>query len=213
MGIDALLAPSIPPCYSDGFDGGLMHSIFYIDPPVVELRLTGVWPYNGARIAGDELPPVQASFARALQQPADNWLLDTGNPWLGAWFVAVDGAVEKLGIQSSRLIDRPRLADLFEGDFDATLRQELAGTVEFQFTQPVAVRGRVLVASDPPSMGRSIGSFDGSCIGRDVLVALLNDAPVAPTVLLEHLRPAGQLLPRAAATEGRIHWTFAWEKS
>jgi hypothetical protein len=213
MDIDALRPPTLPRCYTDGFGGGLLHSIFYVDPPVEELRLTGAWPYNGARVVRSELPPVQVSFARAVQQPADDWLLDTGNPWLTAWFVADDGTAEKLGIQASRLVDRPSLADLFQGDFDATLRQELAGTVELELTQPVAVRGRLLLVSDPPAMGRSIGSFAGTCLGRDALVALLNDARVEPNTLLDGTRPSGRLLPRSTAADGLIHWTFAWEKS
>jgi hypothetical protein len=213
MDIDDLRAPTAPRRYTDGFDGGLLHSVFYVDPPVAELRLTGAWPYNGARIVHNELPAVQVSFGRALQQPADDWLLDTGTPWLRAWLVADDGTVEKLGIQSSSLVDRPRLADLFQGDFDVTLRQELAGTMELKLSQPVAVRGRVLLVSDAPATGLSIGSFAGTCLGRDVLISLLNDAPVVPNTLLEGTRPSGRLLPRSAATEGRIHWTFAWEKS
>ena len=110
-------------------------------------------------------------------------------------------------------MDRPSLADLFQGDFDVTLRQELAGTVELELTQPVAVRGRVVLVSDPPATAPGIGSFVGTCLGRDVVVSLLNDAPVPPNKLLEGARPSGRLLPRSALTEGRIHWTFAWEKS
>jgi len=213
MDIDDLRPPTLPDCFTDGFDGGLLHSVFYVDQPAAELRLTGAWPYNGARVVRGELPRVQASFARALQQPADDWLLDTTNSWLRAWFVADDGTLEKLGIQSARLVDRPTLADLFQGDFDATLRQELAGTVELELTQPAGVRGRVLLVSDPPATAPGIGSFVGTCLGRDALLALLNDAPVSPTRLLEGTRPSGRLLPRSASTEGRIHWTFAWEKS
>jgi hypothetical protein len=213
MDIDDLRPPTLPRCFTDGFDGGLLHSVFYVDPPAEELRMTGAWPYNGARVVRSELPRVQVSFARALQQPADDWLLDTVNPWLRAWFVADDGTLEDLGIQSAQLVDRPRFADLFQGDFDTTLRQELAGTVELELSAPVGVRGRVLLVSDPPATAPSIGSFAGTCLRRDHLLALLNDAPVSPKRLLEGTRPSGRLLPRSASTEGRIHWTFAWEKS
>ena len=41
MSIDDLRAPTLPECFTDGFDGGLLHSVFYVDPPAEELQAHG----------------------------------------------------------------------------------------------------------------------------------------------------------------------------
>jgi hypothetical protein len=211
MSIDALRPQTLPACYTDGFDGGSLHSVFYVDAVAPELRLTAVHPYNGARVRSGDLT-VQASFACVLKQPADDWLLDLANPWVKAWLFADDGTVENLSVAAAKLVDRPRIADLFRGDFDATLRQELAGTVELELSAPVATSGRLLVASRSPIAAQSIGSFAGTCLGRDELLGLWNDQ-VEAIKLSARVRPSGQRLPRASQSDGWIHWTFAWEKS
>jgi hypothetical protein len=213
MSIDALHPQTLPPCFTDGFDGGRLHSVFYLDAVSAELRLTAVHPYSGARVESDGLT-VQASFARPIRSPADDWLLDATNPWLRAWLFADDGTVERLSVAAAKLVERPRIADLFRGDFDATLRQELAGTVELELSAPVATSGRLLVVSRSPigGPGQSIGSFGGTCLGRDELLDLWNEQSDASS-LRARVRPSGQRLPRASQSDGWIHWTFAWEKT
>jgi hypothetical protein len=212
INIDALRAPILPRCFTDGFDGGRLHSVFYIDAVTPELRLTAVYPYCGERVVSRDISPIQVSFARPIQQPADDWLLDSANPWLRAWFISDSGMVERLSIVAAALVDRPNIADLFKGDFDVTLRRELAGTIEFQLSMPVATAGRVLVVSRSPIGNQSIGSFSGTCLGRDELFALWNGT-FEPAKLQPRARPSGLRLPRASRSDGWIHWTFAWEKS
>ena len=211
MSIDALRPTTVPGCYTDGFDGGRLHAVFYVDAVTPELRLTAVHPYSGAR-SSSNAPTIQASFARALTQPADAWLVDVANPWLKAWLFADDGTVESLSVAGAKQVDRPEIADLFGGDFDATLAQELAGTVELELSSPVATSGRLLVASRSPIAAQSIGSFAGTCLGRNELLDLWNDQ-VEASKLSARVRPSGQRLPRASQSDGWIHWTYAWEQS
>ena len=60
MMIDTIRADTGPTCFTDGFDGGYLHSVVYIEPrPRAELRLTAVDPYNGARVNGRDAPTIQ----------------------------------------------------------------------------------------------------------------------------------------------------------
>jgi hypothetical protein len=214
MTIDALRSGIAPTCFTDGFDGGRLHSVFFIDPVVTELRLTAVYPYNGARAHDGGAPSIQVSFARAIQVPNDNWILDAANPWLQAWFIADTGDVEKLTVAGASIVERPQIADVFDGEFDASLRDELAGTAEYRLSAPNAPAGRVLVVSRSPVGAVSIGSFAGTCVSRSQLAELWDKGAVGkPAELAARTRPSDRQLPRASDADGWIHWTFAWEKS
>lgn len=214
MTIEAIRSGTTPTCFTDGFYGGRLHTVFYIEPVVPGLRLTAVHPYNGARVHDKDAPSIQISFARAIDVPTDNWLLDVGHPWLQAWFIADNGAVEKLTIAAASIVDGPKIAEIFDGDFDATLRAELAGTAEYKLSPPNAAAGRVLVVSRSPVAAGSIGSFAGTCVGRALLAELWDKGAVGkPAELAARTRPSERQLPRASGADGWIHWTFAWEKN
>ena len=111
---------------------------------------------------------------------------------------------------AAELEEKPQAAVRFEGSFDASLAQELAATVQYEFSEPPEGSSRILVA------GRLqkdlIGGFDGTCIDHATLRHLWDDKNVSPSQLHQSAKPSSLRMPRASGAGDWIHWIFAWER-